>query len=342
MLLAGDIGGTHTRLALFSGPEKVREPVHMRAFPSDRFGGLAEIIRAFLAEAGESPAAACFDVAGPVRGGRAHLTNLPWLIDEAALARDLGFAEVSLINDLEAVAYAVPRLEEHELCVINRGRAEPHGALAVLAPGTGLGEAFLVWSGSAYRACASEGGHADFAPTDSLQAALREHLAGKFDHVSYERVSAGSAIPGIYEFLRAREPASEPAGFAAELAAKQDPAPLIVEAALAAGEKNPLARATLDLYVSILGAEAGNLALKILATGGLYLAGGMPPRILPRLLDGRFMRAFTAKGRFAELLGAIPVKVVIAEAGLLGAAFYGFDRLGKTAPSACQSRVRRC
>ncbi|MGH7117582.1 MAG: glucokinase [Acetobacteraceae bacterium] len=330
MLIAGDIGGTNTRLALFSDPGGVRTPAHRREFPSEKFPGLAEIIRTYLSEVGQSPTTACFDVAGPVSGGRARLTNLPWLIDEAVLARDLGLRQVSLINDLQAVAYAIPRLEENELRVINQGRPAPHGALAVLAPGTGLGEAFLVWSECGYVACASEGGHADFAAVDSLQAALREHLAEKFGHVSYEHVCAGSAIPRMYEFLRAREPARERAAFAAKLAAAEDKAPPIVEAALEATEKNPLARATLDLYVSIVGAEAGNLALKILSTGGLYLAGGMPPRILSHLLDGRFMRAFTAKGRFAELLAAIPVKVVLAEAGLLGAALYGFDRIGKT------------
>jgi len=337
MLLAGDIGGTHTRLALFSAPESVRAPAHMREFPSDKYAGLADVIRAFLAEVGERPSIACFDVAGPVSDGRAHLTNLPWLIDEAVLARDLGLAEVSLINDLKAVAYAVPHLRDEELRVINAGRAEPHGPLAVLAPGTGLGEAFLVWNGGEYLACASEGGHADFAPVDALQAALREYLARKFDHVSYERVCAGSAIPGLYAFFRAREPHLEPASFAAALAQTNDPAPAIVEAALEAGGKNRLAEAAIDLYISVLGAEAGNLALKILSTGGLYLAGGMPPRVLPRLCDGRFMRAFTAKGRFAELLGAIPVKVVMAGAGLLGTALYGFDRIGKGAASARQS-----
>lgn len=330
MLIAGDIGGTHTRLALFSGPEKVREPAHRREYPSEKFPGLAEIIRQYLADVGEQPMAACFDVAGPVNDGSARLTNLPWVIEEAALARDLGLAQVSLINDLKAVAYAVPRLEENEVRVINQGRAVAGGPLAVLAPGTGLGEAFLIWNGTGYIACASEGGHADFAPTDALQSALREHLANKFGHVSYEHVCAGSAIPGLYEFLKANEPNSESAGFAARLAAADDAAPPIVEAALADDAKNPLARATLDLYISVLGAEGGNLALKFLATGGVYLAGGMPPRILRSLQDGRFMRAFTAKGRFAELLATIPVKVVMAEAGLLGAALYGFDRIGKS------------
>ncbi len=339
MLIAGDIGGTNTRLALFSGRDKVRKPVHMREFPSEKFAGLADVIREFLSGLDESPSAAAFDVAGPVKDGRAHLTNLPWQIDADELARELGLTSVGLINDLKAVAYAVPHLEDSELRVVNQGRAEPNGPLAVLAPGTGLGEAFLVWSGREYIACASEGGHADFAALDPLQGALRAYLSGKFDHVSFERVCSGSAIPGIYDFFRAREPGLEQASFAAVLGAAEDKAPPIVEAALEAGErKNPLAAKTLDLYVSVLGAEAGNLALKILATGGLYLAGGMPPRILPHLCDGRFMRAFTAKGRFAGILAAIPVKVVMAEAGLIGAALYGFDLAATSPAPASRSR----
>lgn len=339
MLIAGDIGGTNTRLAFYSGPDKVREPAHMREFPSEKYAGLAEVVREYLGELGQSPSAASFDVAGPVKDGRAHLTNLPWQIDADELARELGLKTVGLINDLKAVAYAVPHLEASELRIVNQGRAEPHGPLAVLAPGTGLGEAFLVWSGREYIACASEGGHADFAALDPLQGALREYLSGKFDHVSFERVCSGSAIPGIYEFFRAREPGLEQPQFAAALGRAEDKAPPIVEAALEAGEKsNPLAQKTLELYVSVLGAEAGNLALKILATGGLYLAGGMPPRILPHLCDGRFMRAFTAKGRFAEMLAGIPVKVVMAEAGLIGAALYGFDLAATTPAPASRSR----
>ena len=327
MLIAGDIGGTKTLLAFYTESGGARKPTALREFPSEKFAGLGEIVRRFLAEVGEPVTAACFDVAGPVVGGRAQLTNLPWLVDAEALARELELAHVSVINDLKAVAYAVPHLEETDLQTINPGHAEPHGPIAILAPGTGLGEAFLIWNGSEYLPCASEGGHADFGPTDPLQAALYQHLASKFGHVAYERVCSGSAIPGIYDFLRARDPASEPLEFAARLAAVEDRTPQIVEAALTNGAANPLAVATVDLFVSALGAEGGNLALKFLATGGVYLAGGMPQRVLPRLGDGRFMRAFTAKGRFAALLATIPVKVVVTRAALFGAALYGLDRL---------------
>jgi glucokinase len=202
----------------------------------------------------------------------------------------------------------------------------------VVAPGTGLGEAFLLRAGSAYIACASEGGHADFAPADTLQAGLLAQLAGRFGHVSYERVCSGSGIPHLYAYLRDSGHAPEAPGFAAMLAAAADATPLIVRAAIERPDANPLALAAIDLFVAILGAEAGNLALKLLATGGVYLAGGMPPRVLPRLEEGRFMRAFAAKGRFAPWLSAIPVHVVLTEAALIGAAQYGLDLLAGPSP----------
>ncbi len=342
MLIAGDIGATKTLLALYTEERGPRCPLVEREFPSEAFAGLADIVRVFLSDVGQEVTAGCFDVAGPVVGGRAELTNLPWLIEEETLARELGLARVSIINDLMAVAYAVPHLQENELWAINPGKAEPHCPIAILAPGTGLGEAFLIRNGSKHIACASEGGHADFAPVDSLQAALLEHLARTFGHVSYERVCSGSAIPGLYAFLRAREPTAESAEFARRLAAAKDRTRLIVAAALEDSAKNPLAPATLDLFVSVLGAEGGNLVLKVLATGGLYLAGGMPERILPRLEDGRFMRAFTAKGRFAGFLRDVPVKVVVTKAALLGAACYGLERLRAAKPSSPQPSPSRC
>ncbi len=332
MLIAGDIGGTKTLLAFYTPQRGARDPEIVREFRSEEFPGLGEVVRAFVKEVGKPVTAACFDVAGPVRDGRAQLTNLPWVVEEQALARDLGLAQVSVLNDLKAIAYAVPHLQEEDVRTINPGKVEPHGPMAVIAPGTGLGEAFLIWDGSRYIACASEGGHTDFGPSDPLQAALWAHLFEKFGHVSYERMCSGSGIPGIYDFFRARDPASESASFAATLAACHDRTPPIVKAALEEGEKNKLAAATLDIFVSVLGAEAGNLALKVLATGGVYLAGGMPTRVLPWIMDGRFMRAFTAKQRFKELLENIPVKVVVARSALMGAALYGLDRLRDSEP----------
>jgi glucokinase len=327
-------------LALYAPDAGARTPFVEKEYPSGAYADLRDMVRAFLADIGQRAEVACFDVAGPVVGGHARLTNLPWVLDEEGLRRDLNLKRVILLNDLKAIAYAVPRLRPDELHVLNPGRPEPHGPLAVVAPGTGLGEAFLVWNGSDYIACSSEGGHADFAPSDAQQAELWHYLSKRFGHVAYERVCSGSGIPNIYDFLRDAGEAEAP-GFADRLAAAADRTPLIVQAGMTDPRGNPLCAAALDIFVSVLGAEAGNMALKVLATGGVYLAGGMPPRVLDRLGDGRFMRSFTGKGRFTELLGTIPVNVVIARAALIGAALYGLDRFREAWPGAVSNAGSR-
>jgi len=328
MLLAGDIGGTKTLLGLFEPKSGPRQPVAEAEFRSANYPGLEEIVREFLGQTNQTAAYACFDVAGPVLQGRAHLTNLPWSLAEEALGRKLGFKKVVLLNDLKAIAYAVPHLQAADLHTLNPGKPDPQGAMAVIAPGTGLGEAFLVRSGAEYIACSSEGGHASFAPADETQAELWRYVSQKYGHVSYERVCSGQGLPNIYDFLRDTGYAQEPPEFAAKLASAPDPTPVIVETALENPAPNPLCTATMQIFVDILGAEAGNLALKVLATGGVYLAGGIPKRLLPWLEDGRFMQAFVNKGRFADLLRDIPVYAVISRAALLGAVLYGFDHLG--------------
>jgi len=328
MLLAGDIGGTTVRLALISPDRGPRNPLSEREYKSADYGGLEPVVAHFLQSAGDRPRSACFSVAGPVIDGRAHLTNLPWRLDEADLARNLGLARVDLLNDLACMAHAAPYLDEGDMVVISAGAPTERGPIALVAPGTGLGEAFVVWDGDRPVACASEGGHADFAPNTPLQADLLAFMRQRHGHVSYERVCSGSALPEVYEFLRLRTPDSESAEFRAKLEAAADRSPIIVKAGLQDIETNPLAAQALSLFVEILAAEASNMALKILATGGVYLAGGMPDRVLPLLRRPAFMSAFMAKGRFSQFLHDVPVKVVTINAALLGASIHGLARAG--------------
>ncbi|MGC8491289.1 MAG: glucokinase [Syntrophobacteraceae bacterium] len=327
MLLAGDIGGTKTLLGLYPSRADARNPLALSEFRSADFAGLEEMVRVFLEQTGRTASHGCFDVPGPVIGGRARLTNLPWSLAEEPLSAALGLQRVALINDLKAIAHAVPYLQESELHTINSCRPDPQGNIAVIAPGTGLGEAFVVRNGPGYIACSSEGGHTDFGPADETQADLLRYMADRFGHVSYERVCSGIGIPNIYDFLRDTGHAPEPPGFAATLASAPDPTPLIVETARKDPAANPLCAATLRIFTDILAAEAGNLALKVLATGGVYLAGGIPGRILPSLTGESFLKAFVRKGRFADFLKDVPVHVVMTRAALLGAALYGFDHL---------------
>ncbi len=321
MLLAGDVGGTKTNLAIFDPEAGLHDPIFERTLPSAKYATLEALVRDFLAEVDYTIERACFDVAGPVVDGRANITNLHWVLEDRQLERALEIPRVRLLNDLQATAYAVPYLDPEDLHPLNEGRAVPGGAIAVLAPGTGLGEAFLTWEGSGYAAHASEGGHADYAPVTKTEIALLRFLQGRFDHVSYERIASGLGIPNIYAFLKETERAEEPEWLAQELAEADDPTPVIVNNALDEERRSPICAQVLEVFVSVLGSEAGNLALKILSTGGLYLGGGIPPRILPALEERHFMDAFLRKGRLSHLLAPMPVFVIMnPKAALLGAA----------------------
>jgi glucokinase len=326
MLLAGDIGGTKTNLAVFSPDGGLRVPLVEATFPSAEYDTLEDLVGDFLSQTGVKVERASFGVAGPVVGGRAKITNLPWVMDEVQLQEALGLLSVCLLNDLSAIGHAIPWLEPADLQPLNEGQAQPGGAIAVVAPGTGLGEAFLTWDGARYQSHPSEGGHADFAPTSWLQLGLLCYLMARFGHVSVERVCSGRGIPNIYAYLKESGHAEEPGWLAEELAHASDPTPIIAKAALSSDRPCRLCVSTFDVFVRILAAEAGNLALGVMATGGVYLGGGIPPRILPLLEDGRFMDAFRQKGRFSDLLSQIPVCVILnPKAALLGAACHGLE-----------------
>jgi glucokinase len=326
MLLAGDTGGTKTNLALFRDEESWREPVNEATFPSGDYPSLEALVQDYLAQQQVSIDHASFGVAGPVTDGHATITNLPWKMDEKALQDALYIPSVRLLNDLDAIAHAVPHLDQRDLATINKGQAKPGGAIAVIAPGTGLGEAFLTWNDTGYQPHSSEGGHADFAPSNPFELDLLRYLLERFPHVSYERVCSGKGLPNIYAFLRDTGRAVEADWLAAELAQATDKTPVIMKAALDTDAPCAIAAATLNTFVSVLGAEAGNMALKVLATGGVYLGGGIPPRILPYLSSERFMQSFCNKGRLGKLLTTTPVHVILnPKIALFGAALHGFE-----------------
>ena len=318
MILAGDVGGTHTRLAWFETSGDRLVPGVARTYPSQRHTSLDEIVATFLQEAPEKLACACLGVAGPAREGRVVATNLPWVVDAHTLALRLGLDRVLVINDLEANAWGLAALPDTDFAVLQPGRATPTGNAAVIAAGTGLGEAGLVWDGRRHRPVASEGGHADWAPQDELQVGLWRFLVAEVGHVSVERVLSGPGLHNVYRFLRDAQGLAEP-DWLAELLRNEAPGPVITRVGLE--ERAEICVRALGLFVTIYGAEAGNLGLRMLATAGVYLGGGIAPRILPALRDPAFLAAFAGKGRLRPLLEEMPVRVVLnEEAALLGAA----------------------
>ena len=318
MILAGDIGGTHTRLVFFQERGGGLTAVAEETFPSREHASLEAVLQKFIAAHSFPITCACFGIAGPVGHGRCDATNLPWVVDSSLVARELGLKSVGLINDLEANAWGVAVLETKDFVVLNEGAAGASGNAAIISAGTGLGEAGLYWDGRRHRPFATEGGHTDFAPRNNLEMELLDYLLKQFQRVSYERVVSGPGLLNIYHFLRDNGRGEEPP-WLAERIRQQDPAAVVSEAGL--NGESELCVQALDLFVSIYGAEAGNLALKVMATGGVYLGGGIAPKIVQKLRDPVFLNAFTFKGRMRPLLQAMPVRVILnPKTALLGAA----------------------
>lgn len=323
MILAGDIGGTKTVLALFDeGADGIRE-VRSATFKSQGYADFADVLAEFLsASAGQQLKAGCIGVAGAIIDGVCRTTNLPWVLDERVLGAKVGLDRVKLLNDLEAAAFGMLFLAPNELHVLNPGDGKtPPGNKAVIAAGTGLGEAMLYWDGRDYHPLASEGGHSDFAPRTDQEIELLQYLRTKFpEHVSYERVLSGPGVFNVYSFLRDTKVFPEPDWLAAELASG-DPSATVSKHGLS--KRDPLCTAALELFCTIYGAEAGNMALNCVAVGGVYVGGGIAPKILPALAWGGFLKAYTAKGRFSEYVSRIPLLVGLnPRAPLLGAAHY--------------------
>ncbi len=328
MILAGDIGGTKTALGLFEPEGRHLLPVRQSKFASRDHATFDEILTAFVGEQGKRQVdAACFGVAGAILDGRVHTTNLPWTIDQSSLAETLECPSTFLLNDLEASAYAMPHLHLDQMHILNSGVSRiDRGHVAVIAAGTGLGESVLIWDGEDYQPLASEGGHADFAPQSELEDDLLRHLRAKFNgHVSYERILSGPGLFNIYSFLRDTKHAPEPDWLAAKIG-EGDPSVVISEVGLAHQDAN--CQTALRLFASIYGAEAGNLALKSYAVAGVYVAGGIAPKILAALTeDDAFLRGFWSKGRYLQWMKNIHVSVALnPDAPLQGSAYYAWHR----------------
>ena len=321
MILAGEIGATRTRLAAFETEGNRLKCVVEKTYLSQNHSGLAEILPQFIRSEGIPVHSACFGVAGPVRAGRSKISNLPWTIDAKDLASLLKLNSVGLLNDLEAYAYGIDALESKDFITLSPGSEDAEGNRAVISAKTGLGMAGLYWDGFRHHPFACEGGHADFAPRDQVQMELLAYLQKEFGRVSCERILSGPGIRHIYDFLRDTKKVEEPAWLREQLAEAQDQPPLISQLALEG--KAAICQQTLDVFVSVLGAEAGNCALRYMTSGGIFIGGTIAAKIAPAMQTRGFMQAFLDKGRMEALLKDMPVQIVVNDnCGLIGAARY--------------------
>jgi len=330
VILVGDIGGTKTNISYLIDGADSPQFQHNETYTSKDAGGLEDILEQYLDKHRIEVKAACFGIAGPVVEGRCKTTNLPWEVSEKAIRRRFGWPRIKLINDLAATALSIPYLSSDETEYLKAGNAVSEQTIALVAPGTGLGQALLVWVEDRFAAVPSEGGHVDFAPTTEEEVSLWHYLHGKMDHVSVERVVSGPGLVNIYAWLKTVRRHDEPEWLKKRLATS-DSAAVIAKAGL--DGKETLCVEALDRFVSILGSVAGNLALTGFALGGVYLGGGIPPKILPKLKEGLFLQAFLRKGRFNTLLEKIPVYTILNEkAALVGAAVCAARMLGDLHP----------
>ncbi len=319
MILAGDIGGTKTNLGVFKVKGDELETLETAQFSSQEFADLESLVQAFLDKHHFEVRYACLSIAGPVIDGICRTTNLPWLVDSRELKRKLGFEQVWLINDLEANAHGITHLAEDEFIVLHEGKVGSRGNACVISAGTGLGEAGMFWNGDGYVPFACEGGHTDFAPRSDEEIDLFKYLRRDHHHVSYERVLSGMGLYAIYSFLRDTNRYDEPQWLAEELSAVDDPSAAI--SAFALEDKSELCVKALDMFVDIYGAEAGNAALKFMAFGGVFIGGGIAPKIHKRMREPIFLNSFFNKGRMRAILERMPVKIIMNNrTALLGAA----------------------
>jgi glucokinase len=328
IVLAGDIGGTNTRLGLFSSEKGVSTSIREMVYPSHEYKSLEEVLREFLSENHQPISAAAFVLAGPIDENEVYVTNLGWKTKVSNLRKLLGDIPIVFRNDLSGLSNYIPVIDQTELIRLNQGVRYENGSIAVIAPGTGLGEGFLVWSKNRYQVQPSEGGHASFSPVTDNQVELLKFMQGRYPHVSFERVCSGSAIPDLYEFIKTGGNHEEPEWLRAKLSQAEDQTPVIIQAALDPEKPVGICVAVVDLFIENLAVEAGNMALNTMARGGVYLAGGISAKIAPQL-QKNFIKLFTNKGRFSEFLSSIPVYLVVhPQPALFGAAMFAFDLIG--------------